>query len=453
MVSRIISNDGRWVQDFQAKEAGVVGGKPALVVAPRFPPLAVLHSLLLPLVSSPYSNYLISLFQRACFVQTENQDRMYGPVQRICGSIFRVFFKSWSVAGEEIFSLMPLLFWFYLPVSLPFATNFGVVLTLGQLVKDVLLLPRPPAFSYFPGTKTPITIVKLEKHFETEYGFPSTHTMSGMLPFAVYFALQRPYLSSWSMSSSTASLFFNGCVIYTFFVAVSRLYMGVHSPADILGGLLIGGLSIYALHLHGDAFDSAVYTEPYGIALSTAMNAIYLTCYPKARPWSASFGTATQIYGTWAGVASALWFIHHIAPQLLRDLQSSHLEAIQTDPISAIANLFFKGSERSFDLFQGLIALSTCVFFRRIIVGSVSTALAKVVSKIVATPVFTFLHRNNILLPRPHSLELKDAQGRVVPESKLYYIEVPVRMCSYGAVAWSTIVFTPRLWRQLGLVN
>ena len=50
---------------------------------------------------------------------------------------------------------------------------------IGQLIKDLLRLPRPPAGK----------IKKLERHFETEYGLPSTHTMSGVLQQFQYFTM------------------------------------------------------------------------------------------------------------------------------------------------------------------------------------------------------------------------------------------------------------------------
>lgn len=455
MVSRIISNDGKWTEKFHETTKPTVGSKEQQhAMKPNTFPFSLLHTLLLPVVIHPYSNLFISTFQRLMLVQTEEDMKKNGPrspIVRFFAGLIYLFFKTCSVTGEEIFSLMPLLFWFYFPISVPFATNFGVILTAGQVFKDVLLLPRPPAVSYIPSSTSDVSsktnkavyITKLEKHFETEYGMPSTHTMSGLLPFAVYYASQR-------LTNNTL-ISWNFCVAYSTLVAFSRLYMGVHSPADITGGACLGWTILVLLHSYGDAFDHAVYVSSYGILISTTLTTLYLTRCPKARPWSASFGTATQIYGTWAGVASSLWFIHHVHPALLVALKTSYDQTSSMNIYAAIAS-FFIGTNNLFDFLHNLYRLFTCTCSLRIIVGSISTALAKVLSKKIANVVFIHIYRKKWFFPVQHPLDLKDATGRVVPEQKMYQVEVPVRMISYGCVAWSTIVFTPWYWILLGLV-
>jgi membrane-associated phospholipid phosphatase len=119
---------------------------------------------------------------------------------------------------------LPLLFWFAIDIAIPFLTHFGVMLTVGQIMKDLLRLPRPPARVLKATVNDPINgdtavlsplvtlspdkkicnnavetndddkylgVIKLENHFETEYGLPSTHTMSGMLPFVILLEIQR----------------------------------------------------------------------------------------------------------------------------------------------------------------------------------------------------------------------------------------------------------------------
>jgi membrane-associated phospholipid phosphatase len=117
---------------------------------------------------------------------------------------------------------LPLLFWFSIDIAIPFLTHFGVMLTVGQIMKDLLRLPRPPArilkaitndssrdtaevtttYTANPSDNKSsngetnedekcLGVIKLENHFETEYGLPSTHTMSGMLPFVILLEIQR----------------------------------------------------------------------------------------------------------------------------------------------------------------------------------------------------------------------------------------------------------------------
>ena len=95
--------------------------------------------------------------------------------------LLKSLFTVASMAGEDIFFLMPILMWVSIPLGGTFALNFGVALTITQMLKDVFQIPRPDHSS----------VIKLEKHFETEYGFPSTHTVSGMLPLAVLLKIYR----------------------------------------------------------------------------------------------------------------------------------------------------------------------------------------------------------------------------------------------------------------------
>lgn len=74
-------------------------------------------------------------------------------------------FRLASKCGEEIYSLIPLLFWICPRLASSFTLNFCVILCLTQYLKDIFMIPRPVSSS----------IVILENHFDTEYGFPSSH--------------------------------------------------------------------------------------------------------------------------------------------------------------------------------------------------------------------------------------------------------------------------------------
>jgi membrane-associated phospholipid phosphatase len=138
-----------------------------------------IHELLYPLVSGSSANFLVVQFQKFCGVLPDGTVR-YKFVKK--------YFRVASACGEEIFSLMPVLFWFAYPIAVPFATNFVFLLMVGQICKDVFKLPRPSAV----GTG----IVKLgDQHFETEYGLPSTHTMTGYLPLSTVLCLARNGIS------------------------------------------------------------------------------------------------------------------------------------------------------------------------------------------------------------------------------------------------------------------
>jgi len=228
------------------------------------------------IIELPSANMILMKFQRFCGVSAD------GKINYL---VLHYYFKLSSTLGEEIFSLIPLLFWFSFRYATVFMTNFGITLVCGQILKDILKLPRPTA----KGDNWVIS--KLERHFETEYGFPSTHTMSGFLPASVALAVSRDgYPLSHSIKIS--------CTVYVISLALSRLYLGVHSVLDVIGGVLIGVFSTFLLAIFGDTFNIVVYEKDVGLAISLSTLLLFATVYPRATPWRASYGTAAQIYGS-----------------------------------------------------------------------------------------------------------------------------------------------------------
>merc|ERR1712127_578528 len=99
---------------------------------------------------------------------------------------------------------------------------WSVVMYIGQGMKDVIRWPRP---SMPP-------VVQLEHKWALEYGMPSTHAMVGLaVPLAsIFFSMNRydfPLLPWCLVALSWCSL-----------VCCSRLYLGMHSVADIVAGLV-----------------------------------------------------------------------------------------------------------------------------------------------------------------------------------------------------------------------
>jgi hypothetical protein len=72
-----------------------------------------------------------------------------------------------------------------------------------------------------------------------EYGFPSTHTANAVVWARALFDL----LSHSSAFSSSVAAFL--AISYIVLIGVSRLYLGVHSLADLFGGLQIGFMAVF----------------------------------------------------------------------------------------------------------------------------------------------------------------------------------------------------------------
>lgn len=341
----------------------------------------VLHDLAM----HPRSDQFISQLQAACGVTKDGGRNM----------ILHVYFKLASMMGEEVFALIGPLIWVYPEVSLTYLTHFGLILTLGQLCKDLLELPRPP------GPKSKHRIERLEKHFGTEFGMPSTHVMSGFLPLCIYLRLH-----AWGVPVSP--LAWAGCAVCAVSVALSRLYMGVHSIADVVVGAVIAVFIMYLLALGGDDFDNIMYNRRNSIYIWISMLVLFIFKYPRAVPWSASIGTACQIFGTFIGAGTAWCFDRAYYPGIIGAL--FHMSAL--------------GMKRSAGVpFDDSMSAASHII--RSVSGLALVGLLKVVTKELSNVLFTFLFKRG-LLPHDKRTE-RDADGAVVPVQKYYSIEVPVR--------------------------
>jgi hypothetical protein len=353
--------------------------QPAGVPAFKYPLLKYLHRMLLPLASSPRANKIVADFQEMCGLELDGS---------ASNKPLKYLFTVASLAGEEIYSLMPALMWVCIDAGIPFMTNFGVMLLFGQLTKDFLGLPRPPAT--WKGCKRPI--IKLEKHFETEYGFPSTHTMSGLMPLTVALAFHR-------QGHYVSDNVWMGCGLYLVVVALSRLYLGVHSLLDIVGGLVQGLVFVFLLHGVGDALESVVYFSHFGPVLTFISLYMFLYWYPKTAPWSASYGTSTQFYGTWLGGSLSYYAITNIWPRLGQVLRAVSIVRVGRAGLWLMA--------------------------QQVAVGMIMIAINKVGVKWAATKFFMKLRKMGVLVGDP--AEEVDAFGTKIPETKTYCIEIPVR--------------------------
>jgi undecaprenyl-diphosphatase len=128
--------------------------------------------------------------------------------------------KAATFLGDEAFYLLilPVLIWCWKKdIGLPLAVLIYTSFLLNTLLKDAFALPRPPQELHLVGAHG--------------YGFPSGHAQGAMVLWG-YFAWRfRVY---------------GRMAAIIFLVGLSRIYLGVHSPADVVGGWSIGFVTLWA---------------------------------------------------------------------------------------------------------------------------------------------------------------------------------------------------------------
>ena len=111
-------------------------------------------------------------------------------------------------------------------------TAMAIGLALGALLvnlwlKVVIARPRPYAdveSLYYPLWQM------LGSHLESDFSFPSGHTNAAFAAMIPLFILGR---KSWSWIA----------LVFGIFMGISRIYLVVHFPSDVLGGIITGTLA------------------------------------------------------------------------------------------------------------------------------------------------------------------------------------------------------------------
>ncbi len=158
--------------------------------------------------------------------------------QGISNPFLDVFFESITMFGEELL-LVPILAFIYWTLDKDLGEYLGFSIFLSFLsnnvLKDTFKFNRPIGEE---------GIRSLRIHSATGYSFPSGHSQ-GAATF--WWAL---YLK---MNKKIYSLFF---ALIIFLVGISRLYLGLHYPKDVIAGITIGIIISYtSFHMFNKTSD------------------------------------------------------------------------------------------------------------------------------------------------------------------------------------------------------
>lgn len=178
------------------------------------------------------------------------------------------FFSAVTHMGEEtIFIVIGLLFFWCIDKKKGyFILTVGFMGTvLNQFLKLWFRVPRP-------WVKDPnFTIVESARAEATGYSFPSGHTQMAV---GMYGAVARTCKNIWIRII---------CILICVLVPLSRMYLGVHTPADVAVSVVVALVLIFGLYpVLNRAIEKPRYMRTYFAVLAalTAVFLVYVLCYP-----------------------------------------------------------------------------------------------------------------------------------------------------------------------------
>ncbi|XP_074154724.1 sphingosine-1-phosphate phosphatase 2 isoform X1 [Sminthopsis crassicaudata] len=308
-------------------------------------------------------------------------------------------FKFSAALGEEIFyiTFLPFTHWNIDPyVTRRLIIIWVVIMYIGQVSKDILKWPRPSS----------PPVVKLEKRLADEFGMPSTHAMAATsISFTFLISAMDRYEYPFALGLMLA-------ILFSTMVSLSRLYTGMHTVLDVIGGILISGLFIavtYPAWNLIDHLESASLLFPICILVVP-----FFLCYnyPVSDNYTPTRADTTMILAAGAGVTIGFW-----------------------------VNPFFKlVSEPTESVIQSIPPLTT----KMLVLG---------LTKFMVGIVVVFLVRQ---LMQNLSLQVLYSWFKVVTRNKearrRLEIEVPYKFVTYSSVGICATVFVPMLHQFLGLL-
>ena len=75
---------------------------------------------------------------------------------------------------------------------------------------------------------------------QSGFAYPSGHAMTGMAVYLLLFVLTRKYITDSKKKNLLSAIF----VFAAFAVGISRVYLGIHFPTDVIGGWALGAATV-----------------------------------------------------------------------------------------------------------------------------------------------------------------------------------------------------------------
>eukprot|EP00249_Psilotum_nudum_P015287 c25244_g1_i1 orf=379-1620(-) len=342
---------------------------------------------------------------------------------------------SFLVSLEFYTIFLPFLFWTgHCRLARQMTLLMASCVYVGNCLKDTISAPRPPS----PPVRR-LTATESERDFAMEYGLPSSHTVNTICLLG--------YLLLYLMEGFDLSTFW----LVTFFstllalVSFGRLYLGMHSPIDILGGVFVGCSVLGFWCLIDEPLDFFITQGNNVLPFWVSLSFILLFAYPMPEMPTPSFEFHTAFNGVVLGV---VWGVHRTY------WQYHHENMVRLTGIGFGAEQIIKRH------LVGVPLILAAKFISRELAKQLLPALCSLAGMpLKSSSYISFLQGQDF------NRKLASNSNTVPGIRKLghvpwpfintldgsYDVDTGIRMLQYAGLGWSVVELAPRIYELMGI--
>jgi membrane-associated phospholipid phosphatase len=214
-----------------------------------------------------------------------------------------VYLSAITVTVEFYISFLPILVWCGLEeIVYSLVTLLALVSWVALAVKDILESPRP-ADAPQP-LKSAVQIKVRDSSGDIEDGAPSLHC-SASVPMVLHSL--RLAVRANLLPPDSATFIEVLSLMWVLWVAWGRLYLGVHTPLDLISGTVLGFAVLELWQLSEAAFFKLLLHDPRFPLHLLLFAFLLMRCYPMPSRYTDCYQSAGAWGGAWCGAMLALW--------------------------------------------------------------------------------------------------------------------------------------------------